>query len=232
MRIFLLITILTSLANLADAAYRKRSPAVDKASATTGSRTRHTRIRGLQAPKFPDRLDGSTSTLAAKCDSKVSGVRGGAAGQVKGCSTSLTPANDQCAGASDISASTGSMVGATRFATSESVGTECGGVTLDGPGVWFRAMGTGGLMTATTCGDTDFDTKISVFEGFSCSGLQCVSTNDNTLHAGCALSSTADWQSEVGMIYYLLVRNLTLSMFCIVSIDDLTCGFLAKDSRS
>jgi hypothetical protein len=130
--------------------------------------------------------------------------------------SSPKPLNDQCVGATDISIETGSLIGSTLFATSESMQATCSQVTLESPGVWYRTEGTGGLMTATTCGAaTDFDTKLSVFEGKSCLDLQCVSANDNTFNGGCNFSSTANWQSEVGMLYYILVRNSHLSDFCI-----------------
>ncbi len=82
------------------------------------------------------------------------------------------------------------------------------------PGLWYKVIGTGNGMTATTCHEgTDFDTQISVFCG-GCDNLICVDGNDDTpdspeacLLNGPSRKSTVNWCSEQEQEYLILVHG-------------------------
>jgi len=84
------------------------------------------------------------------------------------------------------------------------------GTSQTAPSTWYRVVGTGNLLTASTCNDgnaatgsAEYDSKISVFT--SC-GFQCVAGNDDG--AGClGFSSLVSWQSEVGEEYNIIVHG-------------------------
>ena len=108
------------------------------------------------------------------------------------------PSNDNCVGATSISFGTysGSTIDAT---TDDDESDTC--VSSHSPGVWYRVIGTGGLLNVNTCGpQTNFDTFLSVFEG-ACGNLRCLGTNDDS----CNLSSSVTWESELGVEYKVLV---------------------------
>lgn len=83
------------------------------------------------------------------------------------------------------------------------IGT-CGLDDLDGPGVWYQVAGQGAVLTASTCGDTDFNTKLSIFTGASCFELECVAQNDD---GDCGLQSVVSWLALEGQTYFVLVRR-------------------------
>lgn len=71
--------------------------------------------------------------------------------------------------------------------------------------VWYRSIGTGRTVTATTCSDvTDFDTKIHVFEG-DCGINDCIGGNDNFQSPG--RCSQHSWQTQSGEEYYIMVHG-------------------------
>ena len=96
------------------------------------------------------------------------------------------------------------------------------GTSFTSPSTFYRVVGTGNWLTASTCNDGDdatgsaeYDTKISVFA--SC-GFQCVAGNDDS--AGCTgLSSQVGWQSVAFEEYTVIVHgffgtgNFELSVF-------------------
>ena len=89
----------------------------------------------------------------------------------------------------------------------------CFGVEASGPGVWFTVQGTGGTMVASTCHPgTALDTKISVYGGSTCAGLECVTANDdaNFNRMSCpmnTLASIVTWESKIGTNYYIMVHG-------------------------
>ena len=122
------------------------------------------------------------------------------------------PANDLCENAiGPLSIPPGETLvreGKTIDATFDDVG-DCGEFNDNtAPGVWYRVVGTGTRITASTCGSlTNYDTKISVFCG-SCEELTCINGNDD----GClsndnALQSTVSWCSQEGAEYLILVHG-------------------------
>jgi hypothetical protein len=113
-------------------------------------------------------------------------------------------ANDACSSARGPLIPNGKSIiqGTTFDASFDDVGF-CG-TTNSGPGVWFFFVGTGERLTADTCDSrTNFDTKISIFSGFDCSGLTCVTGIDD----GCGLQSSISFDTEVGETYWLLLHG-------------------------
>jgi hypothetical protein len=146
------------------------------------------------------------------------------------------PVNDDCTGALPIACG-GSVTGNTSTATVDAPGglTSCG-TSITAPGVWYVINGTGGLMIATTCSAlTDYDTKLSVFEG-SCATPVCVDgdDDDNTCSFN-GLHSAVSWISTSGQAYYILVHgfsgntgNFELSVTCPAPpANDLPCNATA-----
>jgi hypothetical protein len=129
------------------------------------------------------------------------------------------PADDLCSGATTITCGA-TVSGSTNTATFDKV--DLCGTNNTAPGVWYQFVGTGDFITLSTCSaGSNFDTKISVFEG-SCNALACVGGNDDDL--GCSVSirsSKVEFLSTVGKNYYILVHgfaratgNFSLSLQC------------------
>ena len=125
---------------------------------------------------------------------------------VNGVACPPPPENDECAGAIDISI------------PSTTLGTTLGANYDDAPicyttiwsvGVWYRLIGNGNLITATTCAEqTDYNSIIDVYSGV-CGDFVCVAGNDDncSLPAPRNTSSTATFCSELGVEYYILVQG-------------------------
>ena len=86
----------------------------------------------------------------------------------------------------------------------------CDGTTQLEPTKFFRVIGTGNMLTASTCnnngdgGSADFDTVISVFT--SC-GFQCVAANDDG-PVCTGFSSLVSWLSVLGEEYTIIVGGV------------------------
>ncbi len=121
-------------------------------------------------------------------------------------SCSLSQSNDLCGDAQLINSvsTTGSTVGATT-----DLATDCP-TTPDGPGVWYRVVGTGSTMAASTCSEfnSNPDTEISVFCA-GCENLRCVAGNDDECALYSGLLSTIRWCSELGREYLILVHDFS-----------------------
>jgi hypothetical protein len=109
--------------------------------------------------------------------------------------------NDDCAGALPIACGL-SAVGNTATATTDTAPT-CG-TSITAPGVWFSASGLLGTVTITTCPDTEYDTKLNVYQG-GCLDLQCVGGNDDT--PGLGLCSTVVFDADPDATYLILVQG-------------------------
>lgn len=112
--------------------------------------------------------------------------------------------NDLCSEAIAIavpSTTAGSTIGATFDAAPTCV------TSNTAAGVWYTVTGTGTTMTATTCGNAGFDSKISVYCG-GCDGLTCITGNDDNCAAGpSGLLSTVTWCGQAGATYHVLVHG-------------------------
>lgn len=70
------------------------------------------------------------------------------------------------------------------------------------PGVWYKVLGTGSTMRASTCNAaTSLDTVISVFA--SCDSVSCFDSNDQF----CGNQSEIEWDTEEGQEYFILVHG-------------------------
>lgn len=110
--------------------------------------------------------------------------------------------NALCTGALPISC-TGSVDGDTG--TSFFVpGETCGSANITAPGLWYTLVGDGSTITVSTCGNADFDTKISVYAG-SCGNLACVAGGDDA--PGCAdNTSEVSFPSTASTTYFVFVH--------------------------
>jgi hypothetical protein len=77
------------------------------------------------------------------------------------------------------------------------------GTSSSSPGVWYSFVGTGDLVTLTTCNMADYDTKLSVY---TCE-LECVTGNDDDFGGGCGLTSTVMFEAIAGETYNVLVHG-------------------------
>ena len=123
-----------------------------------------------------------------------------------GTNFTVPPANDLCANAIVLTCGqtvSGTTVGAT--ATGDPTGS-CGGEAVQGGGVFYTLIGTGGSISVTTCNvGPGFDTKLFVFSG-SCGAYVCVGGNDDD--PACttgAFRSRVTFASVAGTTYYVLV---------------------------
>jgi len=120
------------------------------------------------------------------------------------------PETDLCSSAQEISVgsqTSGTTVGATLDSTAV-----CGTIPT-APGVWYYLTGTGNDITVDTCSlGTDFDTKITVFGGSSCSGLSCVGEDDDGCGGGSDTRSSLAFSSVSGSKYYILVHGWSTSI--------------------
>ena len=142
---------------------------------------------------------------------------------------SFAQTNDACEGALPVSCGDVAS-GSTSLATFDSVGF-CG-TSNTAPGVWYRLVGDGGAVTASTCNSANYDTKISVFSG-GCDGLTCVTGQDDAF--GCSgFTTELTWCTEPGVEYWILVHgfgaatgDFDLSISCAPTAgNDDTCGAL------
>ncbi|CAB9526366.1 expressed unknown protein [Seminavis robusta] len=130
------------------------------------------------------------------------------------------PANDVCDGAIDLTVLLGNndevgLEGSTVSATKEENQNLCGATAASKRGIWYLYKNSSipedssTIVTVSTChDDTDFDTALTVYEGF-CTGLQCVHgvDNDTECSTGSGQHSTLSWHAKTGTRYYLLVHG-------------------------
>ncbi|MEO8589264.1 MAG: T9SS type A sorting domain-containing protein [Flavobacteriales bacterium] len=109
------------------------------------------------------------------------------------------PANDGCANAIAIACGE-TLSGSTLDATSD-VAPDCG-TTVDAAGVWYSFEGVLAQVTASTCSNFSYDTRINVYRG-SCDEFTCVAGNDDF----CDLGSSATFVAEEGITYFILVNG-------------------------
>jgi len=118
----------------------------------------------------------------------------------------IPPANDDCAGAIDIDACGGTIMGNTDFATDDAGLTSCT-TTITAPGLWYKLTNVGtGDYKVSLCGSA-FDTKLHVFSG-DCAALTCVAGNDDNFAAcGSGNNSELDFSATAGTDYFVLVSG-------------------------
>jgi len=112
--------------------------------------------------------------------------------------------NDLCVNALPLQSF---QTGSTVSATVDNVGF-CG-TSNTAPGVWYTVTGISGPITVDTCNASDFDTKVSVFQG-SCGGLTCVGGNDDDLSCNFnGLHSSVTWTASASQQYFVLVHGFS-----------------------
>ncbi|WP_165822190.1 reprolysin-like metallopeptidase [Hymenobacter edaphi] len=120
------------------------------------------------------------------------------------------PANDLCANAATLTCGAAAVTGTTEGATATGDPTATCTTTVDQGGVFYRIVGTGGLITLTTCSaTTNFDTKLFVFTG-SCGNYTCVTGNDDASGPSCSansVASTVSFTSTAGTTYLVMVSG-------------------------
>lgn len=113
-----------------------------------------------------------------------------------------TVENDLCENA--IESSVGDTLTGSTFDATHDNAPSCDGVQDEAAGVWFTLIGTGRNLRAATCdAATDFDTKITVYQGSSCGTLQCVVSDDNS----CGVQSSVQWTARLDQRYYIFVHG-------------------------
>ncbi len=127
------------------------------------------------------------------------------------------PSNDLVCNATTISCGQ-TIAGTTVNATTSGYG-ELGscGIVQSYPGVWYKIIGNGQIMTASLC-VTAWDSKISVFSG-TCYSLTCVGGNDDN-GPGCGgTSASYSWNSVNGTTYWILVHGYSSNSAFSVSLN-------------
>lgn len=109
--------------------------------------------------------------------------------------------SDECPG--DLLESGDAAFGTTLAATVDENIPNCTGAPV-GPGVWYRVIGDGTTLVASTCNPgSGFDTQLSVYCP-DCEDAFCITGNDDD---DCELLSRVEWCSEPGKEYLLLVHG-------------------------
>lgn len=148
------------------------------------------------------------------------------AGLAPATASAAAPGNDLCSDA--IALECGDTVAGTTIEASFDDEPFCG-TSNTAPGVWY-SVSHAGLITASTCNDADFDTKLSVYEG-ECGALGCLDGNDDT--PGCSGFTTELTWPSTGDEQLLLVHgfgaatgNFNLTLTC----GDLVDGDVCEDA--
>jgi len=78
------------------------------------------------------------------------------------------------------------------------------GIPHTAPERWYTVVGTGNMLTASTCNMADFDTALSVFCD-DCDEPVCIDGVDDS--GGCGLTSALSWCSQAGAEYRIMVHG-------------------------
>jgi len=118
------------------------------------------------------------------------------------------PANDLICNATTVSCGSsvsGTTIGATNTGTAEA--NFCGGWNQNTPGVWYKFVGNGNLVTFSLCA-TAHDSQIAVFTG-ACAAPSCYGANDDSGPACTGLSSSFALNTVSGVNYWIKVFSWT-----------------------
>ena len=117
----------------------------------------------------------------------------------------LPPANDLCGNALPLICGVRTL-GYTESSTATGDPTLFCTESVDGEGVFYTLANTSGAITITTCDpETDFDTKLHVYEG-PCGGpYVCIVGNDDT--PNCGQPSTVNFTAVTGHTYLVFVSG-------------------------
>ncbi|MEN0003636.1 MAG: lamin tail domain-containing protein [Bacteroidota bacterium] len=115
-----------------------------------------------------------------------------------GCPAVMTPSNDLCANAIDITCGqtvTGSTVGAADITNSD--------ISVAGSKHWYRFVGTGDNITVSLCDATDFNSFLAIVTG-DCGSQTFVVGNDDVCGDDAEI---VDFATTVGVDYYIVVAG-------------------------
>lgn len=144
------------------------------------------------------------------CDKSTISIDGGVfdylSSEEYGVCVDNSPENDVCSDEHEPLPTTGVVVlGSTINAFDDGI-VPCSPMSFS-PGLWYKVVGTGTGLMASTCGpDTNFDTVISVYSG-SCGDLSCVANNDDSDSCEGDGQSTVEWLGEEGVVYQIRVQG-------------------------
>lgn len=131
------------------------------------------------------------------------------------------PDNDNCANAIAVTCNS-SVTGTLQYSNEDPSATSCSGIEVSTPGVWYRLIGNGQQVTATTCA-SEFDTRLHVYSG-SCGSLSCVASNDDD--ANClGFASTVTFTAANGTQYFIFVSKFNAA----VTENDFTLEISCQD---
>jgi hypothetical protein len=134
----------------------------------------------------------------------------------------LPPANNNVCDAEAVTC--GSSVAGTTINASDNdgfIGTSCGGVTVDSPGVWYIYNAAADeQVIASLCNSLGGDSKIHVYVAApDCNNLVCVGSNDDS----CGLLSEIAFNATTGNDYYIQVSQFGTFGTGIDFTLDITC---------
>jgi hypothetical protein len=115
-----------------------------------------------------------------------------------------SPANNNCANATQVPAGTAVATGSTQFATNDGT-ANCGG-SATSPDVWFKyTPAISENVTVRTCGSS-YDTVLSIHS--ACGGSQLACNDDQSGQTGCGnLSSAATIPMTAGTTYFIRIAG-------------------------
>lgn len=116
------------------------------------------------------------------------------------------PANDDCASAIAIACGE-TLSGTTIDGVADPVGF-CG-TDATASGVFYTFTGTGEDIIVSLCSNTDYDSKLSIFEG-DCDSLICVGGNDDNF--ACTPASEVSFASDSGTVYFFYVHGFSANV--------------------
>ncbi|MFZ9688951.1 MAG: hypothetical protein ACO3DS_03840 [Phycisphaerales bacterium] len=124
-----------------------------------------------------------------------------------------TPANDECSGVIDIqSSSVAFNTGSATTSTTGSIPASCndGAGTAMNKDVWYRLFNEcDGTLTLATCGSS-FDTRLAVYQGFTCPTAASVPVACDDNSTGCANNgSSVTFAAAPGQVYYIRIGSPT-----------------------
>lgn len=124
------------------------------------------------------------------------------------CTYTNVPANDECANAIVVNCGD-SVAGSTGAATATGSPAACGPAAATG--VWYSFIGTGDIVTVSTCGSV-IDSRITIVEGPCGAFTGCVGfEDDDPTPAGCGFfdgdDASISFTSTVGTQYYFFISG-------------------------
>lgn len=126
-------------------------------------------------------------------------------------STIQGPSNDVCSGAERIRPNGLPTFGSITNATGDFDSTNFCFYTFDAPSVWYSLLGTGEVVSVTTCSpELNFDSALSVSAG-TCTNQQCIASaafNDFGCTSTFRSAARVVFRTDPGVNYFIVVEGL------------------------